>query len=266
MRSRPRMHRALALWLVVCLAAPTTLSSQASSQTAARAGEVERVIPDVRIERQVGTRPEQLVAESRTPVFWLDTLHTADRARARVRLDDGSALNVGSGSSLRIVQHDAAGQRTQIELQYGRIRSQVVRLAQPGAEFRVRTPVGTAGVIGTDFFLAFEDGILKLIVFEGVVELCNLAGSCIRVERGQTSTLRSAETAGPSPEPPQAVTPAESRQAVESTQVELAPAAGGGKGPGWWVGMLGFAAIGVAAIVLATRPQQQGQRPGQQVP
>ncbi len=88
-----------ALWLVLCLATPMMLSSQTDPQAAARAGEVERVIPDVRIERQVGARSEPLVAESRTPVFWLDTLYTADRARARVRLDDGSALHVGSRSS-----------------------------------------------------------------------------------------------------------------------------------------------------------------------
>ncbi|MCL6480475.1 MAG: FecR family protein [Firmicutes bacterium] len=255
----------MSLVLMVCLTAPTPLSSRQGAQPAARAGEVERVIPDVHIEREADTRRAQLVAEPRTPVFWQDTLHTAARARARVRLEDGSTLNLGSSSSLCVVQHDAAGQRTQIELQYGRIRSQVVKLAQPGAEFRVRTPVGTAGVIGTDFFLAFEDGVLKLLVFEGVVELCNLAGDCIRVERGQTSTLQSSPSSSaavPPPELPRLVSPAESLQAVESTQVEPGPTAGGGKGPGWWVGVLGFAAVGVAAIVLATRsttqPRQQG--------
>jgi hypothetical protein len=158
-------------------------------------------------------------------------------------------------------------------LQYGKLRSQVVKLAQPGAEFRVRTPVGTAGVIGTDFYLEFENGVLTLLVFEGVVQLCNLAGDCVQVSQGMKSTIRGPETLGSAaagrasaPDPPSPVSPAESMSAVEMTQVEPSGVGSGGKGPGWWAGVMGFVALGVAAIVLATRPGSSGQRTGQQPP
>ncbi len=262
----------VSLLLVICLAAPAPVSSQPGPQSGTRAGEVQRVIPDVNIERGPAGSGRQFAAQAKTPVHWLDNVLTAVRARARIRLDDGSVLNVGSESSLRIMQHDAAAQRTQLELQYGRIRSQVVKMARPGAEFRVNTPVGTAGVIGTDFFLGFENGLLTLIVFEGIVRLCDLAGRCVDVPEGMKSAIRRPETLGPAaaagttpaPDPPSPATPAESMNAVETTQVEPPGVASGGKGPGWWAGVLGFVALGVAAIVLVTRRESPGQRTGQE--
>lgn len=272
MNPRVNSRAVVSCALAFALALPGSVFSHPGPQSAERAGEVQQVIPDVKIERGQAGSGRQFAAEARTPVHWLDNILTAVRARARIRLDDGSALNVGSNSSLRIVQHDAAAQRTQLELQYGRIRSQVVKLAQPGAEFRVNTPVGTAGVIGTDFFLAFEDGLLTLIVFEGIVRLCNLAGQCVDVPKGMKSAIRRPDTGGaaaaastpPAPDPPSPVSPAESMNATETTQVEPSQIPSHGKGPGWWAGVFGFVALGVAAIVLATRPESSGQRTGQQ--
>ena len=120
-------------------------------------------------------------------------------ARARVALNDGSILNVGQDSNLSIVKHDANTQQTDLELNFGRVRSQAVHLTKPGASFKIRTPTGVAGVVGTDFFLAFENFVTNLQVFEGSVQFCNLAGLCVTVTAGMMSQIRDPNQAPDAP-------------------------------------------------------------------
>ena len=144
------------------IAVPPDLGAQAG----AKAGEISRAIPDVGIARGA----QQLPAPVKALVDWGDVVRTGDGGRARVALDDGSVLNVGSSSSLTVTQHNAAAQQTQIELEYGRVRSQVVKQSKPNSKFEIHTAVGVAGVVGTDFFLGFENGLFQIIVFEGTVK------------------------------------------------------------------------------------------------
>ena len=57
-----------------------------------RTGEVSRVIPAVSIMRG----GQSIAADSKAPVYWQDELNTLASGRARVSLDDGSILNLGS--------------------------------------------------------------------------------------------------------------------------------------------------------------------------
>lgn len=68
-----------------------------------RAGEVSRVIPAVNIARGGKTIP----AAAKTVVNWQDLVNTQVNARARIALDDGSVLNVGSDASVKVIKHDA---------------------------------------------------------------------------------------------------------------------------------------------------------------
>ena len=138
-------------------------------------------------------------------VDWGDVVRTGEGGRARVALDDGSVLNVGSSSNLMVTQHNSAAQQTQIELTYGRVRSQVVKQAKPNAKFEIHTSVGVAGVVGTDFFLFFMNGLFQIIVYEGHVKFCNLDGICVDVLRDKSPR---SETAQP-PEQPGQATPSE---------------------------------------------------------
>src|SRR5437899_12585359 len=72
-----------------------------------KAGEVSRVIPAVSIAR--GTK--SVTASPKTPVNWADVVNTQANARARIALDDGSVLNVGSDSALKVMERDGAAQR-----------------------------------------------------------------------------------------------------------------------------------------------------------
>ncbi len=207
MKTRSPLALALVFLLCLVLVIPPDVAAQAGQ----RAGQVSRVVPTVNIQRG----SQQIVAAAQTPVFWEDVVNTLRLARARVALDDGSVLNVGSESSLRIAKHDPSAQQTQLELTYGRMRSKTVRIARPGGNFEVRTPAGVAGVVGTDFFVLYLNAIMQLIVFDGKVRFCNLSGQCVEVLAGMISTIRGDQP----PDPPQQATPSELMEAAQSTDL-----------------------------------------------
>jgi hypothetical protein len=135
--------------LIVLASLSIIVPPDVPAQVAQKAGQISRAIPDVAIAR--GT--QQLPAPVKALVDWGDVVKTGDGGRARVALDDGSVLNVGSSSTLTVTQHNAAAQQTQIELTYGRMRSQVVKQSKPNSKFEVHTAVGVAGVVARTFFL-----------------------------------------------------------------------------------------------------------------
>src|SRR5215467_13132482 len=183
---------AVMLSCLMAIPSNTWADPQAAGQ---RAGEVSRVIPAVSIARSGKTIP----AAAKTAVNWQDLVNTQANARARIALDDGSVLNVGSDSSIKVVKHDAGAQQTELEITYGKLRTQAQKIAKPDGKFEVRTPAGVAGVVGTDFYVAFDNstGTMNVIVFEGLVKVCNLAGVCVTVKAGQTSSVRTNDSAGP---------------------------------------------------------------------
>src|SRR5579863_4229441 len=200
----------IALAVLTCLT--IIVPPDVPAQVAQRAGQISRAIPEVAIARG----PQQLPAVVKTLVDWGDVVRTGDGGRARVALDDGSVLNVGSSSTLMVTQHNAAAQQTQIELTYGRVRSQVVKQSKPNAKFEIHTAVGVAGVVGTDFFLGFMNGLFQIIVYEGHVKFCNLDGICVDVLAGQIATIRDGHQA---PDQPGQATPSELTEAANATSV-----------------------------------------------
>jgi hypothetical protein len=205
--------------LVYALAMPLNTFALPDT-TNQRAGEVSRVIPAVSITRGA----KSMAANAKTPVDWQDVVATQASGRARVSLDDGSVLNVGSDSSLKVVKHDAGAQQTDLEVTVGKIRSQAQKISQPNGKFEVHTPAGVAGVVGTDFYVAYENNVMTVVVFEGVVKVCNLAGVCVEVKAGQFTTVRNGDSTGPAA-PNQASLSALS-DAVAATTLESAPGAG----------------------------------------
>lgn len=259
MTSRSPFLIALAVLVSITIVVPPDVAAQ----SAQRAGEIAREIPDVGITRG----PQQLPAPVKALVDWNDVVLTGDGGRARVALDDGSLLNVGSSSSLTVTQHNSVAQQTQIELAYGRMRSQVVKQSKPNAKFEVHTSVGVAGVVGTDFFLGFLNGLFQIVVFDGHVRFCNLDGVCVDVLSGQMATIRDGHQP---PDPPIQATPTILADAVNATNV------GTGFGgplppvhhisPWWVVGITTIVAAPAIAVPLALRgshpPQTVIQQPG----
>jgi hypothetical protein len=112
--------------------------------------------------------------------------------------------------------------------------------------------VGVAGVVGTDFFLGYLNGIFQLIVFEGHVKFCNLDGVCVDVLAGQIATIRDGHK---SPDQPSQATATELTEAANATTIGATV----GEIPvhhigAWtWVGMTILVAVPAIVIPIATR-------------
>jgi hypothetical protein len=244
-----------AIALTVLASLSIAVPPEASAETGQKAGQISRAIPEVAIAR--GT--QNLTAVVKTLVDWGDVVKTGDGGRARVALDDGSVLNVGSSSALTVTQHNAASQQTQIELTYGRVRSQVIKQSKPNAKFEIHTAVGVAGVVGTDFFLGYMNGLFQIIVYEGHVKFCNLDGICVDVLAGQIATIRDGHQA---PDQPGQATPSELTEAANATTVGAAIAGSNGPPPahlgaGWIVALTAIVVVPAIVVPIATR----GSRP-----
>jgi hypothetical protein len=177
------------------------------SATSPAAGEVSRLVPQVQIDRA----SQHLVAAVSDRVYWNDDLRSGPTGRAHVTLTDGSQLNLGSDSSLRIVQHDAQAQQTSLDLLVGRLRGKITKLNRPGAKFEVHTPMGIAGLVGTDFSLLVTDDYAELMVFEGAVRFTTSSGQTAIVTAGNMLRIsKSGALEGPSQSTSQEVQAAQS--------------------------------------------------------
>lgn len=167
MQPRNCFYRSIALLLCLLLSPAPGFCFQAGGGTQA-AGSIGAL--DTMATRNGGA------INLRDQVQWNDLLETNNTGRLRVNLRDGSLLSLGSNSQMRVVQHDAAAQQTTLELLFGRLRSQVVKLTQPNSKFEVRTPTSVAGVIGTDFLLIATADRTTLVVFSGIVRITPRTG------------------------------------------------------------------------------------------
>jgi hypothetical protein len=240
---------ALVLSLMIAIPADVSASPQAAGQ---RAGEVARLIPAVSIARGSKT----LNASAKSIVEWQDLVNTKADGRARIALDDGSVLNVGSDSSMKVIKHDTGAQQTDLELAYGKLRTQAQKISKPDGKFEVRTAAGVAGVVGTDFYVGYENNVMNVIAYEGSVRVCNLAAVCVILKAGQMTNLRSNDSSAPAP-PTQAPL---DLLVTASKDTEVGPRPGSGlenaghigKGLGFTIGVIAAVPV-VVFSVLATR-------------
>jgi hypothetical protein len=155
------------------------------------AGQINALIP-------AATRNSQ-AAKVKEELNWNDLLKTEKTGRVRAGLKDGSILSVGSDSELRIVQHDTVSQQTELEMDFGKVRSQVTKVTKSGGKFEMKTPNAVIGVIGTDFYTSFEGNKTTVICYKGQVTVTPIGGavaagvsaSAITVSAGQMVVVTS---------------------------------------------------------------------------
>lgn len=131
-----------------------------------QAGQINALIPQAQ-RNGVPTRVKD-------EVDWNDLLRTEHSGRLRAGLSDGSIISLGSDSEIRVVQHDAASQRTELEMDFGKMRNRVVKITRPGGKYEVRTPLAVIGVVGTDFYVAHENNRTTVICYQGAVSVTPL--------------------------------------------------------------------------------------------
>jgi hypothetical protein len=162
--------RPVRAFLVALLLA--TVSLWAAPAPTPTAGSVKALLP-------AASRNSQPLAVNDT-LQWNDLLQTDAKGRVRAALNDGSLLSLGSNSQLKVVQHDAAAQQTELDLQYGKLRNQVTKITQPQGKYQVKTSNAVIGVIGTDFYVGADKGGRTIVIcYEGVVSVSPLNGAKI---------------------------------------------------------------------------------------
>jgi hypothetical protein len=86
----------------------------------------------------------------------------------------------------------------------GRLRGKITKLTRPGAKFEIHTPVGVAGLVGTDLSLLVTNDYVESMVFDGTVRFTTLDGQSVTVTAGMKLRIsRAGVLAGPIPTTPQ---------------------------------------------------------------
>lgn len=212
------------------------------------AGKVNRVIPQGVIQRQ--GQVQELPLQLNQVVNWNDLVRTLQEGRAQIMLVDGSTLNVGARSEIRVLKHDPQAQQTSIELTLGKVEANVQKITAPGGKFQLRTKSAVIGTIDTAF-VAETDG-------QGT-KVCGVSGTTLVGSSDPnitaTVTLKKGECTfvpfGGAPTTP-VMDPSLMASLLNQTAIT---AAGGGllAGNGLWI-LIGAAAVAgtVTGIVLAT--------------
>jgi ferric-dicitrate binding protein FerR (iron transport regulator) len=130
------------------------------------AGKINRVIPQGVIQRQ--GQVQELPLQLDEVINWNDLVRTLQVGRAQITLLDGSVLNVGARSTIKIIKHDPQTQQTQIEMAVGRVQANVQKITAPGGKFELTTKSAVIGTIDTAFVAETDDQRTRVCGLEGV--------------------------------------------------------------------------------------------------
>ena len=133
------------------------------------AGKMSRVIPQGQIQRQ--GQPQQLPLRLNEVVNWNDLVQTLQVGRAQIMLLDGSTLNVGARSSIRVLKHDPQAQQTQLEMTVGKVRADVQKITAPGGKFELTTKSAVTGTIDTSFVADSDDHQTRVCGVDGTTQV-----------------------------------------------------------------------------------------------
>ena len=236
------------------IAVPGQSAAAGAGPKAPHAGTVRNVTPDVMVHRQ-GQGVEAALKRDEG-IDTGDIVTTRQNGRLRIVLADGSLLDIGTGSTLKIVRHEPQPRRTQVELTSGHMRVRVAKLTQPGSSWTVQTPTALTEVAGTDFIVEAQPNATTVFCIEGLTSVRNIdpavTGHVILYAGRFTTVAR-----GAAPSDPQVGTNPVMQSQIDQTNV--GPPEPGGPGEvmpaarvGWHIGSLSEAAsagliVGAAA-------------------
>jgi ferric-dicitrate binding protein FerR (iron transport regulator) len=185
-----------------------------------QAGKVSNAIPAEVVQREGKGAEIQLKVPD--PVHWEDVVRTLKTGRVRIALLDGSFLNVGARSVMRIVKHDVQSQQTEVELQLGRLRGEVVKITKPGGSFQVRTQTAVIGVVGTIFVIDAQARLTRVSCIQGALSVRNINPAIVG-----TATLQAGQStmvpAGVAPASPVSTVSRQLQQEVRQTNAGEPP-------------------------------------------
>lgn len=131
------------------------------------AGRISKEIPKGNIHREEQGQIQELPLKPLLTVDWNDLVQTLQTGRAQIQLLDGSILNVGARSTLKIVKHDPAAQQTNIELTLGKVQANVQSITTKEGKFELHTKSAVIGTIDTSFVAEADDKRTRVCGIKG---------------------------------------------------------------------------------------------------
>jgi ferric-dicitrate binding protein FerR (iron transport regulator) len=212
------------------------------------AGKINRVIPQGEIQRE--GQPQELPLQINAVVNWNDLIRTLQVGRAQIMLLDGSTLNVGARSSIRVLKHDPQAQQTQIEMTVGTVRADVQKITAPGGKFELTTKSAVIGTIDTSFVAQSDDHQTRVCGVEGTTQVKSSDPNITKTVRLHRKECVVVPFGGPPSDP--IFDPGELAGLLSSTTINV----GGGLGTAGTVALAAGIAAGagaaIAGIVLVT--------------
>ena len=223
------------------------------------AGRIGKEIPQGVIQRQGQTQDLPLTLNE--VINWNDLVKTLEKGRAQIILLDGSTLNVGARSQIKVIKHDPETQQTKIELAAGRLQATAQKITTPGGKFELRTKSAVIGTIDTSYVAQTDESGTKICGVEGTTMVGSTDPNITK-----TVTLHKDECTfvpvGGAPTDP-VFSPGETASLLDQTGIAGAGGAAGvgggavgGIGPWTWVAIGGAAGAvgGAVAGIVTTSP------------
>jgi hypothetical protein len=148
-----------------------------------------------------------------TGVQTSDAIVTGTPGGALVVFQDDSVLVVGPDSHVRIDEHvftrEPSAARSVLHLLKGKVRALVSEYyREPGAEYRIESPVGIAGVRGTEFVITYDPvaEMSDVVGVNGTVQVYSTADRALRSGVSVTPRELTTVAKGKLPTPPRYIT------------------------------------------------------------
>lgn len=214
------------------------------------AGRINKEIPQGTVDR-VG-HPQPLPLTLNQVIDWNDLVRTMERGRAQITLLDGSTLNVGARSELRIIRHEPEKQQTELQLTMGKLQANVQKITTPGGKFELRSSSAVIGTVDTAFVSQVDGDKTTICGVDGTTSVRSSDPNISKVvylKKGECTVV----ILGQAPTDP-VLNLAEMTSLLDQTSLAAAAAvsagvSGGGSAIPWtWVGV-GAGALAAAAVV-----------------
>ncbi len=106
-------------------------------------------------------------------IFEKDTLQTGKESRCEIKLIDGSILRLSENTRYIIDQFEQSGEKVSFQgyLVSGESWTNVNKLDSKKKDFKVRSPIAVAAVIGTAYKMTSDGKLTEISVLDGQVEV-----------------------------------------------------------------------------------------------
>lgn len=100
-----------------------------------------------------------------------DRIETGKKSWVLLRIDKDKGVKIGDNTTINIseLKDLGEGNSTQFQVLKGKVWNEVKEKLNSNSKYEIKTPTAVMGVRGTEFFVSYENGILKVGVIEGEV-------------------------------------------------------------------------------------------------